>query len=155
MLFFFLFLFAGDKFYLFLLRFTCYILKLLCTDEAKSVGKWPITHSDILCQILWLVAGKQVFLSNFVTSSEGFGNAHAEAAHYAMQSHLVRHSHGIQQRAHSVCARHKEWEEHARYMHIYVLSSKPLLRVYQPLVCLAMHELLYKGHHWRMKCWPL
>lgn len=61
------------------------------------------------------VPGKQLFLSDFVTSSGGFGDAHAEAAHYAMQSHLVRHSHSIQQRAHLVCTLHKEWENYARY----------------------------------------
>ena len=105
--------FIGDKFYLFLLRFTYYILKLLCTNEAKSVGKQPFPIS-FGANIVGFT-GKQVFLSDFVTSSGGFGDAHAEAAHYAMQSHLVRHSHGIRQRAHLVCTRHREWEEYARY----------------------------------------
>lgn len=46
---------AGNKFYLFLLRFSSYVLRTICLEEAKTVGEGPPIISDTPSILMFLV----------------------------------------------------------------------------------------------------
>ena len=107
---------SGNKFYLFLLRFSSYVLRSICRTESKHLGKTlSIVHLNNVLPPLIPPSGKHLFVSPLVTSSKGLTNVeHTEAAHFALQAHIVRHTNSVERRAHLACELHREWEAYAR-----------------------------------------
>ncbi|KAL5482190.1 hypothetical protein EMCRGX_G022485 [Ephydatia muelleri] len=89
---------GGDKFQQFMLRFSAYVLKVVCLREARSDGE------------------KQVFVSSFLTSSEGIQPAMKDVSVEAIKTHIVRHTGRITDRLQLAASLHDEWRKYASHL---------------------------------------
>ena len=85
--------FTGDRFYIFLMRFSSHVLRMVTLRLEKS---------------------EQIYISSFITSPGDHTPALKEVTKQAMKAHIVRHTQNVVNRMEVTGMLHEEWMKYAR-----------------------------------------